>query len=284
MLPASLAAWVPVFIATPTSAWASAGASFVPSPVIATSAPPACSRLISAILSSGVASARKSSTPASSAIAFAVSGLSPVIITVRIPIARSSAKRSLMPSLTTSLRWTTPSARPFSATTSGVPPEEAIPSTAAPSSAGMLPPCSSTQRRIASAAPLRMLRPSHLDAAHARLRRERDELGAVQLAAAEAVALLREHDDRAALGRLVGEARELGRIGELLLGDARGRDEVGCLPVAERDRAGLVEQQRRAVARGFDGAAAHARARCAARADPCRRCRSRRAARRSSSG
>ena len=65
MLPASLAAWVPVFIATPTSAWASAGASLVPSPVIATRLPPACSRLISAILSSGVASARKSSTPAS---------------------------------------------------------------------------------------------------------------------------------------------------------------------------------------------------------------------------
>ncbi len=51
----------------------SAGASFVPSPVIATSLPPACSRLMRAILSSGVASAR-SSTPASSAIALAVSG------------------------------------------------------------------------------------------------------------------------------------------------------------------------------------------------------------------
>ena len=49
-----------------------AGASLVPSPVIATRLPPACSRRISAILSSGVASARKSSTPASSAIAFAV--------------------------------------------------------------------------------------------------------------------------------------------------------------------------------------------------------------------
>ncbi|CAM5436834.1 hypothetical protein SFUMM280S_09553 [Streptomyces fumanus] len=73
MLPASLAADVPVFIATPTSAWARAGASLVPSPVIATSRPPACSRLISAILSSGVASARKSSTPASSAMALAVS-------------------------------------------------------------------------------------------------------------------------------------------------------------------------------------------------------------------
>ncbi len=39
MLPASFAACVPVFIATPTSACASAGASFVPSPVIATSLP-----------------------------------------------------------------------------------------------------------------------------------------------------------------------------------------------------------------------------------------------------
>ena len=39
MLPASLAAWVPVFIATATSAWASAGASLVPSPVMATRRP-----------------------------------------------------------------------------------------------------------------------------------------------------------------------------------------------------------------------------------------------------
>ena len=46
MLPASLAACVPVFIATPTSACASAGASFVPSPVIATRKPPSCSFLM----------------------------------------------------------------------------------------------------------------------------------------------------------------------------------------------------------------------------------------------
>ncbi len=86
MLPASLAAVVPVFIATPTSACASAGASFVPSPVMATSLPPSCSCLMSAIFASGVASAKKSSTPASWAIAAAVKGLSPVIITVRMPI------------------------------------------------------------------------------------------------------------------------------------------------------------------------------------------------------
>ena len=58
MFPASLAAEVPVFIATPTSACARAGASLVPSPVIATSRPPCCSERISASLSSGVASAR----------------------------------------------------------------------------------------------------------------------------------------------------------------------------------------------------------------------------------
>ena len=88
MLPASFAACVPVFIATPTSAWASAGASLVPSPVMATQLALALLGLISVILSSGVASARKSSTPASRAIAAAVSGLSPVIITVLMPMAR----------------------------------------------------------------------------------------------------------------------------------------------------------------------------------------------------
>ncbi len=55
MLPASLAAWVPVFMATATSAWASAGASLVPSPVMATSRPSAWYSRISLSLASGVA-------------------------------------------------------------------------------------------------------------------------------------------------------------------------------------------------------------------------------------
>ena len=126
MLPASLAACVPVFIATPTSACASAGASLVPSPVIATSLPLACSALMRRILASGVASARKSSTPASLAMAAAVRGLSPVIITVRMPMARKRAKRSVMPPLTTSLRWMMPSTRAPSDTASGVPPVSPI--------------------------------------------------------------------------------------------------------------------------------------------------------------
>ena len=123
MLPASRAACVPVFIATPTSACASAGASLVPSPHIATSLPLACSSRISLSLASGVASARKSSTPTSAAMAAAVRGLSPVIITVRMPIRRSSPKRSRMPPLTMSLRCTTPSRRRSRATASGVPPD-----------------------------------------------------------------------------------------------------------------------------------------------------------------
>ncbi len=159
MFPASLAAEVPVFMATPTSAWARAGASLVPSPVIATSLPPSCSFLISAILSSGVASARKSSTPDSSAMALAVSGLSPVIITVLMPILRISANRSEMPSLTMSFRWITPSARavPFarSATTSGVPPTAEMPSTIGPRSSGGVPPLARIHSRTALDAPLR---------------------------------------------------------------------------------------------------------------------------------
>ena len=104
MFPASRAAWVPVFIATPTSACASAGASLVPSPVIATSRPSACWSLISCSLASGVASARKSSTPDSSAIFAAVRRLSPVIMIVRMPIARRWSKRWRMPSLIVSFR------------------------------------------------------------------------------------------------------------------------------------------------------------------------------------
>ena len=100
--------------------------------------------MISAILSSGVASAMKSSTPASSAMAAAVSGLSPVIITVRMPMARSSAKRSRMPCFTVSLSWITPSTCASSATASGVPPVLEMPATISSSSAGNVPPWSAT--------------------------------------------------------------------------------------------------------------------------------------------
>ncbi len=157
MLPASFAAAVPEFMATPTSACARAGASLVPSPVMATSRPPDCSRRISSSLSSGVASARKSSTPDSSAMARAVSGLSPVIMTVRMPIVRSSAKRSAIPGLTTSVSSTMPLTPSRSATASGVPPRWEM-SLAIPRSSCSAPD-PPTQPSTAETAPLRTSRP-----------------------------------------------------------------------------------------------------------------------------
>ena len=97
--------------------------------------------------------------------------------------------------------------------------------------------------------------PVEVDAAHAGLGRERDERALGDVPFAQAVALLREDDDGAALGRLVGEARELCGVGELALVHAGQRQELGRLAVAERDRPRLVEQQRRAVAGGLDSAA-----------------------------
>ncbi len=66
----------------------------------------------------------------------AVTGLSPVIITVRRPMRRRSAKRSFTPGLTISFRWMTPISLPFSLTARGVPPERAMRSTAAMTSGG----------------------------------------------------------------------------------------------------------------------------------------------------
>ena len=130
---------------------------------------------------------------------------------------RSSAKRSLMPPLTMSLSSITPSARAPSATTSGV----------APCARDGLDLALQLRRQrtalrlsatapIASAAPLRISPAFEVDAAHARLRAEGDELRAERLhvAPADAVLLLGEHDDRAAFGRLVGQRGQLRRVGQ----------------------------------------------------------------------
>ena len=82
-------------------------------------------------------------------------------------------------------------------------------------------------------------------------------LSARHVAAADAVFLLGQHDDGAALGRLVGQRGELRRVGEFLSLTPVYRNEFRGLAVAERDRAGLVEQQRIDVARRLDGAARH---------------------------
>jgi hypothetical protein len=98
-----------------------------------------------------------------------------------------------------------------------------------------------------------------IDARHAGLRREGNERRFVrrELASANPVLLLREHDDGAAFGRFVGERGELGGVGKGRVADARRGPEFAGLTVPERDRARLVEQQRMDVAGGFDGAPGH---------------------------
>ena len=73
----------------------------------------------------------------------------------------------------------------------------------------------------------------------------------------EAIFLLGEHDDRSSFGRLVSQRGELCRVGEGLDGDAAHRMKRRGLAVAERDGAGLVEQQCVDVAGRLDGAAGH---------------------------
>ena len=245
MLLASLAAWVPLFIATATSACARAGASLVPSPVIATSRPPVWYSRISLSLASGVASARKSSTPASAAIAAAVSRLSPVIITVLMPISRSSANRSRMPPLTMSLSWMTPSDRAPSATSSGVPPRARDDVDLRLELAPDRPSLLRDELNDGVGRPLPDPPAVEIDAAHPGLRGEGDELRAELLdrALAQSVLLLGEDHDAAPFRSLVGQRRELSRVGQLALLDPGRRHEPGRLAVAERDRPGLVEQQ-----------------------------------------
>ncbi len=119
MFPASLAAWVPLFMATPTSAWARAARRWCHPP----SSPPVSLPLLLADvrqfrfrggLGNKIVHARLL------AMLLAVSGLSPVTITVRSPIRRSRSKRSLIPGLRMSSRTTMPAIRAFSLTNKGV--------------------------------------------------------------------------------------------------------------------------------------------------------------------
>ena len=76
----SMAMSVPDPTAIPTSAWVSAGASLIPSPVIATRACDTWRFLTISSLSPGLVSAWTSSMPSSDAMCSAVSLLSPVTI------------------------------------------------------------------------------------------------------------------------------------------------------------------------------------------------------------
>ena len=102
-------------------------------------------------------------------------------------------------------------------------------------------------------------RAGQVDAAHAGLRGEGNKLGvnAAQVAAAQVVLFLGQHDDRAALGSFVGERGELRGVGQPFVAHVGRGMKLRGLAVAEGDGAGLVEQQRVHVAGCFNGAPAH---------------------------
>ena len=83
----------------------------------------------------------------------------------------------------------------------------------------------------------------------------------VDVAPADAVFLLGQHDDGAALRRLVGQRCKLGASASSC-SSRPARDELRGLAVAQRDRAGLVEQQRVHVAGRLDRACPTSPARC----------------------
>ncbi|MGC4005567.1 MAG: hypothetical protein QM811_21600 [Pirellulales bacterium] len=90
-----------------------------------------------------------------------------------------------------------------------MPPCFAISSTLRRTSAGNSPPACSTKRRGGVGGPFAYLATVEIYAADPRLRRERDELGmhVAQLATAQSVTFLGEHDDATTFGRLVRQRR-----------------------------------------------------------------------------
>ena len=112
---ASMAMSVPAPMAIPTSAVAKAGASLMPSPIMATLPRVFSSSTIRA-LSWGRIPAWTSAIPSSAPMAWAVVGLSPVSITVRMPRARKASRAALEVGFTTSAQAISPSNTPSSAT------------------------------------------------------------------------------------------------------------------------------------------------------------------------
>ncbi len=117
-----MAASVPVPIARPRSAWASAAASLTPSPTMATDLPSAWRRLTTATLSSGSTSATtcSASMPTSAATERATAALSPVSSTGVRPRARSRRIASALVGLTASATTSTARASPSQATATAV--------------------------------------------------------------------------------------------------------------------------------------------------------------------
>src|SRR6202163_1071024 len=116
----SMATSVPAPIAIPTSACASAGASFTPSPTMATLSPCACSFFTSDALSPGRTSAITVSIPSRRATDSAVRRLSPVTMAVRTPISFRRATASFADGRISSATATMPARAPPTTTYTGV--------------------------------------------------------------------------------------------------------------------------------------------------------------------
>ena len=116
----SMATSVPVPRAMPISACAKAGASFIPSPTIATIFPSAWSFFTSLALSCGSTSAKTRFILTSRAIASAVLRPSPVIIIIARPRLRKAAMASLDSGFKVSATAMIPAIFPFTAMNIGV--------------------------------------------------------------------------------------------------------------------------------------------------------------------
>src|SRR5438093_34970 len=126
MPPASIATSVPLPRAIPTSLWARAGASLMPSPTIATTLPCFWRSLITSAFCAGRTSAITSSTPTCRAMASAVRRLSPVSITTSMPMAFSARTASTECSFSVSATAITPSTLPSTARIMAVFPASSI--------------------------------------------------------------------------------------------------------------------------------------------------------------
>ena len=226
MLPASRAGWVPVFMATATSAWASAGASLVPSPVMATRRPPAWYSRMSLSLASGVACGQEvvhaglggDGRGGQRVVAGDHHGLDAHLAQLGEALLDAALDDVLEVDHAQRLGRCAPppaACRPLGRSSSTV---------VCSSGGTWLPMLLDAASCIVSGAPLRIaVSIGQVHAAHARLGGEGDEMHAagrssargLDCAAAQAVLLLGQHDDAAPFGRFVGQRGQLRRLGQL---------------------------------------------------------------------
>ncbi len=140
--PLSIATSVPLPMAIPTSACASAGASLIPSPTKATTSPRCWRARTSSTFSCGSTPARTFSIPTCRAIAAAVRSLSPVSIITASPILFSSETALFAVGLRVSAMPMTPASVPPTATRTTVFPSSWRAAILSAASGGRVTPCS----------------------------------------------------------------------------------------------------------------------------------------------